>query len=1060
MIAGVAAAVAVLAGALLVGDSVRASLRDLVLSRLGRTEYVISSTGFFRQQLAGDLGLDAACPMITLTGVVTHQASGRRAYGVQIYGIDERFWKFHGMAGAELPLISPGLAQELASQPSDALLARVEKPSAIPRESLHGRKEDVGRTIRLAGYRVLPARDLGEFSLRPQQGPVRAIFLPLATLQRDLEQPFAVNTLLVNGARPRPVLAELLRERFALEDLGIRMRVLEGHDCLVLETTGAVISDALARAATIAAARMNVRTQPVLTYLANTIRSGDHEIPYSLVTATDDPAAPAQDDGTTPIMLNEWAARDLGVKPGAPVSLEYFVWKSDGRLETVSAQFQLAKILPIVGAAADRDLAPEYPGITTSESLHDWDPPFPIELSRVRPRDEDYWKRYRTTPKAFIPLAKGQELWGTRFGKLTSIRLFPAASDDLTEALYAYRQSLRSVLNPLEAGFTISAARADGLQAARGSTDFGEYFVYFSFFLMVSALLLAGLFFKLGIEQRLREVGTLAALGFAARDIRKLFLIEGAILSAAGCLAGAAAAIAYGKLMLLGLRTIWSGAVGVTSLVLHPDLQVLALGSLGGIVAAVACILWTLRGLQRVTSRGLILGSSTAKPVHGARIPLAMAVGGAALIAASAARALDQTAGFFGAGTLLLAAALWYGWIRLSRGSLGALDNVRQLGLRNAAWKPGRSILCVALIASATFVVVAVDAFRVDTGSSLAKQGPSGGFALMAESLLPIIHDPNTAAGREALNLSQPELRGVHFVPFRLRPGDDASCLNLYQPRDPRVLAVPGDFIREGRFAFQESLAKTAAERANPWLLLNAAPNDGVVPAIADANSMTYVLHRKLGDEITIGNVRLRLVAALADSVFQGELLISESNFLRVFPDQQGFRYFLLEADRKQAQAVSGDLESDLADFGFDVTATRERLASFHRVENTYIATFQALGGLGLLLGTVGLAAVLLRNVLERRRELALLRAVGYRQGNLIAMVLAENALLLIAGLAIGMVCALLAIAPALASRGGGFSVMSIAGLLLAVLVTGMAASLAATIAVARLPVLASLRSE
>ena len=129
-------------------------------------------------------------------------------------------------------------------------------------------------------------------------------------------------------------------------------------------------------------------------------------------------------------------------------------------------------------------------------------------------------------------------------------------------------------------------------------------------------------------------------------------------------------------------------------------------------------------------------------------------------------------------------------------------------------------------------------------------------------------------------------------------------------------------------------------------------------------------------------------------------------------------------------------------------------------MENTYIATFQALGALGLLLGTVGLAAVLLRNVLERRRELALLRAVGYRQRNLIAMVLAENALLLVAGLAIGAVCALLAIAPALAARGGGFSVLSIAGLLLAVLVTGMAASLAATIAVARLPVLASLRSE
>jgi ABC-type lipoprotein release transport system permease subunit len=58
---------------------------------------------------------------------------------------------------------------------------------------------------------------------------------------------------------------------------------------------------------------------------------------------------------------------------------------------------------------------------------------------------------------------------------------------------------------------------------------------------------------------------------------------------------------------------------------------------------------------------------------------------------------------------------------------------------------------------------------------------------------------------------------------------------------------------------------------------------------------------------------------------------------------------------------------------------TEERLANFHRVENTYLSTFQMLGGLGLILGTLGMAAVLLRNVLERRRELALLRAVGLR---------------------------------------------------------------------------------
>ena len=80
--------------------------------------------------------------------------------------------------------------------------------------------------------------------------------------------------------------------------------------------------------------------------------------------------------------------------------------------------------------------------------------------------------------------------------------------------------------------------------------------------------------------------------------------------------------------------------------------------------------------------------------------------------------------------------------------------------------------------------------------------------------------------------------------------------------------------------------------------------------------------------------------------------------------------------------------------------------ASFHRVENTYLSTFQALGGLGLLLGTFGLAAVMFRNVLERRRELALLRAVGYSRRKVSVMILAEAALLLGAGLAVGAGCA------------------------------------------------------
>ena len=135
-------------------------------------------------------------------------------------------------------------------------------------------------------------------------------------------------------------------------------------------------------------------------------------------------------------------------------------------------------------------------------------------------------------------------------------------------------------------------------------------------------------------------------------------------------------------------------------------------------------------------------------------------------------------------------------------------------------------------------------------------------------------------------------------------------------------------------------------------------------------------------------------------------------------------------------------------------------MEAFHRVENTYLATFQTLGGLGLILGTVGLGAVLLRNVLERRRELALMRAVGYNARHLSLMVLAENALLLFAGLAAGTGCAIVAIAPAWLERGGGVPLLSLGALLVAVIVTGFGASLAATIAAVRSPLLGALRAE
>jgi ABC-type lipoprotein release transport system permease subunit len=1112
VVVGVGVAVAVLAGALLVGSSVRASLQSLALERLGSVDTVVTSASFVQESLAEkvlDTGsarewFGGVAPIIAVEGFVTHQESGRRASGVQVYGVDERFWDFHEQNAESLTLernrvfVSEGLASELGVTVDDSVLVRVELPSAIPISSLHGRRDDLGRTLRLGIERVLPPEAEGEFSFRPQQGRARSVFVSLTRLQQALEQEGRVNTVLlgvgnltsggsVEMATRLTAAESAVRAAASLEDIGLRVRVVADRNELAVEAVGGLVNETTAQAVGSVAEASGIEMKPVLTYLVNKLIRGDRIMPYSLVSAIDLELVSDQlgdftnsENSAVPLVLNEWAADDLNVSEGDFVEFEYFVWEDEGRLVTHDASFRVADVVPIAGAAGDSSLAPDYPGITEAVDLTGWDPPFEIDLGLIRPQDEDYWDEYRTTPKAFIPLETGQQLWESRWGSLTSIRLKPTG--DLEVAAEQFGRELLAAVDPVSTGFVVYPARALAVESSVGATDFGLYFIYFSFFLVVSALLLASLFFRLGVEQRLAEIGLLRAAGFSDKTIWKIFSREALLLSVMGSLIGVVGAVVYAELIMWGLRTWWVDAVGTTRLTLFVSPVALMSGALGGVIAAFLSIALTLRSLSPVSPRSLLSGILTENTFSGntgsrSRL-VTLAVGlfclGIGLIVASTVDLLTSTVGFFGGGISLLCSLLVTTSVLLRGGyrrQTGRPWSIVQVGFRNASARPGRSVLCIALIASAAFIIVAVDAFhREGAENELNPQSGTGGYPLLADTLLPIAHDLSVAAGQDALNLfdfyeSGGVLEGVTFTRFRLRPGEDASCLNLYQAKDPRILAATETFLSEGRFSFAGSLAETEVERENPWQLLHRTFEDGAIPAIADATSLTYALHLKVGDDFVLNRdtdnpIRLRIVAALSDSIFQRELMVSEEHFDRFFPHYEGYRFFLIDTPLDRTDEVTAALEGRLSDYGFDVVSTAERLAGFHRVENTYLATFQALGGLGLVLGTFGLGAVLLRNVFERRRELALLRAVGFNSRHLSLLVLSENAFLLLVGLFAGTVSALVAIAPAWVSRGGSLPFLSLGSLLVIVLVAGFSASVFATLSAVRAPLLSSLRSE
>ena len=236
-------------------------------------------------------------------------------------------------------------------------------------------------------------------------------------------------------------------------------------------------------------------------------------------------------------------------------------------------------------------------------------------------------------------------------------------------------------------------------------------------------------------------------------------------------------------------------------------------------------------------------------------------------------------------------------------------------------------------------------------------------------------------------------------------------------------------------------------------------------PAIGDANSIQWAMGKKVGDTIDYVDERgqpfkVRIVGAVANSILQGQLIIDEAEFVKRFPGESGYRMFLMDAPSNAVAQVSATLSRAMQDVGLELTPAAQRLAQFNAVQNTYLGTFQVLGGLGLLLGSVGLGIVVLRNVLERRGELAVLMAVGFRKRTLQRLLLIENGALLVVGLALGMIAAAVAVLPALFSASAQLPYASLALTLAAVLVNGALWTWAATRLALRGDLLAALRNE
>ena len=1128
-----AVATGVLAGALIVGDSVRGSLRSLTTERLGAIQHALLADHFFQPNL---LQRENKVPAILLNGTVVAPQTQTRASKVNILGVTDNFFTFweedtppnlNKPAGQPFNaiVINEALQNELNVQVGDTLLVNMSQAADIHPEFLLGERDAANaiQSLRLVISDIIPTKNAGRFSLQAHQSLPFNAFIPLPVLQKVLGQVEKANAVFT--ADTNAISAADLS--LTLESLGLRIKTHQNH--FDLQSQQYLLKPILSETALTVATENRIPTFPTLTYLANTISANDKSIPYSTIVAlpTDEGEfAKLLNMHTTEaqilaykqarkekigqitleidklkkekrklrstkkdreqvekinkdlellhkslrdseIILNSWAADNLDVKIGDEIAITYYSVSAAEEYITETAFFRLKGILPIEGITADRDLIPEFPGIHDTADMSEWESPFPIDYTSVRDKDETYWDEYGATPKAFIPLGSGKRLWKNRFGDLTTIRFGIMPDSDIQATRTHFETEFLKKIQPEQIGFQFLSLQADGLQASAGATDFGMLFGSLSGFIIIAVALLVAMLFRVGVEQRSREIGILQAVGYPLVKIRRRFLYEGATVAGIGSLLGCLLAMGYAELMIFGLQTWWLPAIGTPFMELHVNLISLLSGVLIALAVVMISIRLTVQQLGETSTTALLAGETdfaeitltqqTKRTEFSARVAIVKKILIALVVVLFAFFVIFDKWFIDTFGTwivdpiidflLLTLTIISFGWDAFGRWlksqRVPRRLNRMRFALKNAARQPGRSTTSVKTISLACCIIVAVGANRHDAP-------PETEYAFVAESALPLHHSLNTPDGKFELGFSEKDselLSESEIFPFRVLPGEDASCLNLYQPQKPQILGAPDAMLKE-----------------YPWYQIRVVQPEGRrAPAIADVKSLRWILHHNPDDAFIVqdefGKPLSLELETIENSLFQSQLIISESNFTKYFPSQSGYRFFLIKTPPELREETAQILERTLGDYGFDLTSASERLASYRAVENTYISTFQSLGGLGVLLGTFGLALIFFRNIIERRGELATLRAFGFRRQLLSRILFLESCFLLVVGMLIGIVAGLVAI---LGSQGHlpSFPWVSLTITLLFIFGFGIIANAVAVAVALRSPLLRTLKSD
>lgn len=1104
--AGIAVAAAVIAGAMVIGVSVRRALRDAATLRLGRITHVITAPIPFTEGLVDRVSkrmtpgssLSRGAEALILRGAAANADTDAAVPNVQVIGVDDAAPEL--LPGLLAPTgdsayIGRPLAADLGLKIGDSLLLTVGKPGAAQNTQWYAlrKRTAVTASVRLTVAGILPDPGVGGFSLGGGVTAPRTLYMNRAQLAERTGCLGRANTLLleVDGAEQAAMgsLNIAISGSMLPEDAGLSFAVEPRTPAAIMRSSQVTLDERTVVGASRPPMGQRWTAGAVSVYLATRIArvspSGP-SIPYSVIASIEHPAGLRAVTGVTApgpngIVLNAWLAGQTGAGVDDLVRVEYLAARPGGGFDQQALELRVAGIVAMEGDGANRDLPPAFPGLTDAERMGDWDPPFPVDLKAIRPVDEDYWKSYRAAPKAFVAPEVMQRLWSAGEGRRTSrwvtaVRLIPTAGQSVHRAMEIWRGAVADRLSGLDAGVTVRPIRLQALAGSEGSSDLAMLFLCMGFFLAAAGGAVAANVLTVSMESRAKQIGIMLAVGLARRFVLTALLTEGAVVAGVGAMVGTPLALVYAGAALRSLDPQWRQAGYPLSLQARPEAVaagIAAAFAIGLVAAFVAALRSTaLPPLNLLTTSPSRRQPRVARPSRAAAIaPAATAALAAAVLAAAALfaglrGALPPTVAFMMLGTLLLLALLLAARLALARavGGLASsrMPSVPHLALRSIGANPRGPLMTMGLVAVSTFaiIVVAASGRTTPVSETRDRQSGAGGFALIVRASAPLPASLATAVGRSDLGFTpedEQELRGVMIAPFLVSPGDDVSCTNPARPQSPTILGAPIDVRQWNRFR-----VRTDQGISGSWAALE--DRHGRFAAFGDSESVQWILHSGLNQSLGYAGTSLpremTCRGLVTESIFAGQLIVSGEDFRGAFPMVTAPGYFLVETPVGRETAVAATIRRVVGDLGYEVRTTAETLSALTAVRNGYLSTFGLFAGLALLFGACGAAAGVLRSAAERRGEFALLQAVGHSASRIRRLLLMESVGIMAVGVAIGAVAALIAILPQLTAAGAQPDWRSAALFVPLTPIAAFAACALASRAASHAPILPALRGD